>query len=53
MGVAYQVRPSVTLTCDVANIFNEPQRLYMAVPGRTQDIIFNFITVTAGVSGRF
>ena len=53
VGVAYQLRPSVTLTCDVANIFNKPQRLYMAVPGRTQDIIFNFITVTAGVSGRF
>ena len=52
-GVAYQVRPSLTLTCDVANVFNEPQRLYQGVPGRTQDIIINFVTVTVGVSGRF
>jgi TonB-dependent receptor len=53
VGVAYQLRPSVTLTCDVANIFNAPQKLYQGVPGRTQDIIYNFVTVTCGVSGRF
>lgn len=53
VGVAYQLNPGVTLTCDVANIFNKPQRLYQGVPGRTQDIIYNFVTVTFGVSGRF
>ena len=51
--MAYQLRPSVTLACDVANIFNAPQKLYQGVPGRTQDIIYNFVTVTFGVSGRF
>ena len=50
---AYQVRPTLTLTCDVANIFNEPQRLYQGVRGRTQDIMYNFVTVTFGVSGRY
>jgi len=53
VGVAYQVRPTMTLTCDIANIFNKPQRLYQGVPGRTQDIIYNFVTITVGVSGRF
>jgi TonB-dependent receptor len=53
VGLAYQLRSSVTLTCDVANIFNKPQMLYQGIPGRTQDIIYNFITVTMGVSGRF
>ena len=53
VGVAYQLRSSVTLTCDVANIFNAPQKLYQGVPGRAQDIIYNFVTVTFGVSGRF
>lgn len=53
VGVAYQVRPTLTLTCDVANILNEPQRLYQGVRGRTQDIMYNFVTVTLGVSGRF
>jgi len=53
LGLAYQWRPAVTFTCDIANLFNEPQKLYQGFPGRTQDIIINFVTVTFGVSGRF
>lgn len=53
VGLAYQWRPAVTFTCDVANLFNEKQRLYQGVEGRTQDIIINFVTITLGVSGRF
>ncbi len=53
VGVAYQVRPTLTFTCDVANLLNEPQKLYQGVRGRTQDIMYNFVTVTFGVSGRF
>jgi len=53
VGLAYQVRPTLTVTCDVANIFNAPQRLYQGVRGRTQDIMYNFVTITLGVSGRF
>jgi TonB-dependent receptor len=52
-GMAYQVRPTLTLTCDVANVFNEPQKLYRGFPSRVQDVIINFVTVTVGVSGRF
>ena len=53
VGAAYQVRPSMTLTCDVGNIFNEPQRLYAGVRGRTQDLMYNYVTISFGVSGRF
>jgi TonB-dependent receptor len=53
LGLAYQWRPAVTFTCDIANLFNEKQRLYQGFPDRTQDIIINFVTVTVGVSGRF
>ncbi len=53
LGLAYQWRPAVTFTCDIANLFNEKQRLYQGVEGRTQDIIINFVTITLGVSGRF
>ena len=53
VGLAYQLRPAVSLTCDVANIFNKPQRLYQGIPGRTQDTMYNYVTVTVGVSGRF
>jgi outer membrane receptor protein involved in Fe transport len=53
VGVAYQIRPTLTVTCDVANLFNEPQELYAGFRDRTQDTIINFVTVTVGVSGRF
>jgi iron complex outermembrane receptor protein len=53
LGLAYQLKSAVSLTLDVANLFNEPQRIYVANPDRMQTTIINFITVTAGVSGRF
>ncbi|MBM3854326.1 MAG: TonB-dependent receptor, partial [Verrucomicrobia bacterium] len=53
LGLAYQLRPSLAFSCDVANLFNEPQRIYAGVPGRTQDWIINFVTITLGVNGRF
>jgi iron complex outermembrane recepter protein len=53
LGLAYQVRPSLAFTCDVANLFNEKQRLYRGSPDRLYDVMINFVTVTVGVSGRF
>jgi TonB-dependent receptor len=53
LGLAYQLRPSLTFNLDIANLFNEPQRLYSGTPDRTQDVMLTFVTVTAGVSGRF
>ncbi len=52
-GVAYQLRPNLGFNIDVANIFNEPQVFYRAYKGRTQRTILNFVTVTAGINGRF
>jgi hypothetical protein len=48
-GLAYQGRPSVSFSCDVANIFNEKQRIYQGFPGRTQDIVVNFVAITIGL----
>ncbi len=53
LGFAYQVRPTLTLTCDISNLTNEPQRLYVGIPDRMHTTIINFVTVTFGVSGRF
>jgi iron complex outermembrane receptor protein len=53
VGVAYQLRPSLGFTIDVANIFNEPQVLYRGFKGRTSQTTYNFVTISAGVNGRF
>ena len=52
-GMAYQLRPAVSLTLDVANLLNEPQRFYVGNAARMQSTIINFVTVTGGISGRF
>ncbi|WP_414663145.1 TonB-dependent receptor [Horticoccus sp. 23ND18S-11] len=53
LGMAYQLRPAVSLTFDVANLFNEPQRFYVGTPDRMQSTIINFVTISGGISGRF
>ena len=53
LGLGYQVNPAVNLSLDVANLTNEPQVLYRAFKERTQRTIYNFVTITAGVNGRF
>lgn len=53
VGIAYQVRPALSLTLDVNNIFNEPYRVYIGKADRMGTQIVNFVTMTVGVSGRF
>jgi outer membrane receptor protein involved in Fe transport len=53
VGVAYQWRPALGLSLDIANLFNEPQVLYRGFKNRMQDTIISFVTVTAGINGRF
>ena len=53
VGASYQLRPSLSLSVDVANIFNEPQVFYRGFKDRTQRLLINFVTVTAGINGRF
>ncbi|MBL9189883.1 MAG: TonB-dependent receptor [Opitutaceae bacterium] len=52
-GVGYQVRPTVGFSLDIANVFNEPQSLYQGYKNRVRRNIINFVTVTAGINGRF
>ncbi len=53
VGLSYQYRPTLGFTLDVANLFNEPQRLYRGVRSQMARTIINGTTITAGVSGRF
>lgn len=53
VGLTYQVRRGVTLSLDLANVFNEPQEYFRALPDRLERATFNGTTVTFGVSGRF
>ena len=43
----------LSFTLDVSNLFNEPQILYRGFKGRTNQTTVNFVTLTAGVNGRF
>jgi iron complex outermembrane recepter protein len=53
VGFGYQWRPSLGFTIDIANLFNEPQQLYMGTKDRLRQNITNFVTVAIGVNGRF
>ena len=53
LGLSYQIRPALSLTCDVSNLFNQPQALYLGSKDRMQSTIINGTTITAGLSGRF
>ena len=53
VGVAYQLRPSLQLTLDLANLGNEPQAFYRGIPDQMQNTIINGTTWTFGVNGRF
>ena len=52
-GLAYQIRPALSLTCDVANLFNEPQSSYRGIPDRMENTNFAGTSITLGVGGRF
>ena len=52
-GIAYQYRPTLAFTIDVANLFNEHQVLYRGYADRMQTTIIPGTTITFGVSGRF
>jgi TonB-dependent receptor len=52
-GIAYQLRPSVSVSLDVGNLFNEEQTFYRGYYDRLQSMIVSGTTITFGVSGRF
>jgi len=52
-GVAYVLRPAVSLNIDISNLFNAPQVLYRGVSSQMQTTIINGVAVNVGLSGRF
>jgi outer membrane receptor protein involved in Fe transport len=53
VGISYAAKPWMTFTLDASNVFNEPQQFYIGYKSRVRRSIYNFVTVTAGVTGRF
>jgi hypothetical protein len=47
------VRPTLTFSCDIANLTNEEQRFYRGIPDQVQSRIIQATSITFGVSGRF
>ena len=52
-GVAWQVRPALTFSVDVGNIFNTPQIFYRGIADQISEYRIPGVTVTFGMSGRF
>jgi TonB-dependent receptor len=52
-GIAYHLRPALTLTLDVANLFNEPEAFYRGFRDWMQATNIPGTTITMGVNGRF
>jgi len=53
LSLGYNVRPNLSFSLDVNNLFNEPQRLYVGLRERMQNTTITFTSISAGVSGRF
>ena len=53
LNLRYQVRPNVTLTFGVANLFNEPQIYYRGIADQIETFLIQGTTITAGIEGRF
>jgi hypothetical protein len=53
VGLAYEMQPNLNLTCDVANLFNSPQKIYRGFPDPLDTEIIQGTTLTFGVQGRF
>ena len=51
--MGYQINPKLTATLDISNLTKEPQAFYQGTSNRYQAYTQNFLTITAGLSGRF
>lgn len=52
-SIAYEIRPALSLTCEVSNFFHEHQSSYMGYASRVSQERDNPVTVTFGLKGRF
>jgi len=53
VGVSYRFTPQCSVFFDLANVFQEPQRLYRGSPSRPSQILENDPAATFGINGRF
>ena len=53
VGFAYEVRPNLSLTCEVANLTNAPQKIYRGISDQLDTEIIQGTTITVGIQGRF
>ena len=51
--LSYDLQRSLTVFCDFANLFNEPQEMYRYSRDRLSLSTINGTTMTFGVTGRF
>jgi iron complex outermembrane receptor protein len=52
-GFSYQLRPAVSLTCDLSNLTNEPIAYYRGIRDQMERTIIHGTTINFGVTGRF
>jgi len=53
LGFSYQVRPWASITLDIDNLTNVPQRRYRGVPDQMEYFNYPGTGITIGVNGRF
>jgi outer membrane receptor protein involved in Fe transport len=53
LGFSYQVRPELSLTLDIDNLTNVPQKRYRGFPDQMEYFNYPGTTITVGVTGRF
>jgi TonB-dependent receptor len=53
MNLRYQLRPTLSLTLGVANLFNEPMVYFRSVRDQLETFLMQGTTMTAGIEGRF
>ncbi len=53
LGMGYQYKPTLGFTLDASNVLNEPQRWYVGYKDRMRRTNINFVTIAAGINGRF
>lgn len=53
LNLRYQLRPNLTMTFGVANLFNEPQIYYRGIADQLETFLIQGTTITAGIEGRF
>jgi TonB-dependent receptor len=53
LGLDYNVRPTLKLALDVANLTNAPQRYYRGIPDQLETFVIQGTKITATIQGRF